>query len=450
MLTVLSSFFIVGREIFAHVPRILREFDQLGPDCGQYSVVKEAVSVLLPSAIKFEESGGKREYVRRFNDLLKGDGDPYLKALSAEPESRHRRNRGDIAGSYQVLEEYVDGTAQPRKEKEIGSDARWNAMQGRLILSFAENLIKEDDLSRAQAVLEGWKPLNPNTPSTMEKVVRRDRNILLGRIVKNQGRFSEALPYFEDPIQGFSLDNCNVSASWKLSVFVHIAELYCEVGRPDDAEEVLTKELDIFSSNGWRTIITGRRLQLSLIETFIRRGMFARAEECLSKLIPAFEAIAEPNILQSTAHFRVWIGLARVSHLQGHFDTALARWNRALGVVEASGWTTGFSHGIILYSIAQVLYRIGKIEESHSTFENAQKSLATEKRKYWIVGLGSYWYEYIATAIGEAGPNPVIPQSKEAIVQDYDHIIEQFFGSDGSSTSSQKSDGKPLLAQNSF
>jgi hypothetical protein len=71
-----------------------------------------------------------------------------------------------------------------------------------------------------------------------------------------------------------------------------------------------------------------------------------------------------------------------------------------------------------------VLARIGKLDECHTALENAQKSLAAEERKYWIVGIGSYWYDYVVTSLGEAGPSPVVMRGKETI----DLLIGQAFG----------------------
>lgn len=114
-------------------------------------------------------------------------------------------------------------------------------------------------------------------------------------------------------------------------LFSNIADLYCELGRPDDAESVLERELEIIYARGWENISTGRRLQLALIESFIRRGMFEKAEECLSKLVPIFEAITQLDIIQNTGHFRVWSGLARISHL-----------SKATGMMPLSGPCIGY------------------------------------------------------------------------------------------------------------
>ena len=410
--------------MFAHVPRVLKEFDQLGADCGQYSRVKQALCVLLLSASRFRYNPWKRECIQRIKGLLDDKHDSYLSAQAAFIESKVLRMQGNVADSHKALEEHIHRTVLPGLDEGLGFDARWNATRGDLIISFSENLMRGNDLQRAQAELEEWEPLAPTKPSTMEKIVLKSRNVMLGRIFKNQGRFHEALPYFEKLLLEFSYEDYHISTGWQMALFSNVADLYCEVGRPDDAEAVLAREMEIIYARGWENISTGRRLQLALIESFIRRGMFKKAEDCLWKLVPIFEAITEPDMIQNTGYFRVWAGLARVSHLQGHWDDALVRWKRALAIVEGSGWTEGFNHGIILFSIAQVLTRTGNFDEGHSALRNAQKSLATEKRKYWIVGLGSYWYDYVVTSLGEAGPSPVVMRSKKT----NDLLINQIFG----------------------
>ncbi|KMU81442.1 hypothetical protein CISG_09013 [Coccidioides immitis RMSCC 3703] len=214
-------------------------------------------------------------------------------------------------------------------------------------------------------------------------------------------------------------------------MFMHIPRILKEFDQlmPDGCDQYLIVKRAVtvlllsaakFNFNPWKNefsvmagnIGTGRRLRLALIESFIRRGLFTQAEEKLKELIPIIEAIPEPDINQSTEHFRVWAGLARISHLQGQWNEALDRWNQALAIVERSGWTQGFNHGIVLYSIAQVLARVGDVTGCQTSLSKAEKSLAVEERKYWIVGLGSYWYDYIVTALGSEGSSPVVNLEK--------------------------------------
>ncbi|QVM13232.1 hypothetical protein D8B26_007846 [Coccidioides posadasii str. Silveira] len=408
-----ENFGVIGRGMFVHIPRILKEFDQLMPDgCDEYSIVKRAVTVLLLSAAKFHFNPWKNECIRRTKDLLEDEHDCYLKAWATFTESKILRMQGKTTESYKALEEHIHNTALPGLDEDLISDVRYNATKGDLVVSFAETLIKHGDLLRAKEELTYWRPLNPDTPSTMERLVLQNRDVMLGRILRNQGRFVEALSYLEKLLQNLSAEDYLVSTGWQMNLVTNVTDLYCEVGRPKDAEAVLDKVLGISYSQGWYNISTGRRLRLALIESFIRRGLFTEAEKYLHELIPIVEAIREPDINQSTEHFRVWAGLARISHLQGQWNEALDRWNHTLAIVERSGWTQGFNHGIVLYSIAQVLARVGDITGCQTTLTKAEKSLAVEERKYWIVGLGSYWYDYIVTALGSEGSSPVVNLEK--------------------------------------
>jgi hypothetical protein len=181
----LLSFGNVGREMFAYVPRALKEFDQLRPDCDRYSRTKEAICVLLLSASRFRYNPWRRECIHRIKGLLNDEHDSYLKAQAAFIESKFLHMQGKVADSYKALEEHIHRTVLLGLNEELGLDVRWNAAQGDLIISFAENLMRESDLQRAQVELEEWSPLALNAPSTMEKIVLQSRNVILGRILKN-------------------------------------------------------------------------------------------------------------------------------------------------------------------------------------------------------------------------------------------------------------------------
>lgn len=273
--------------------------------------------------------------------------------------------QGQTISSHKALEKYVHGAVLPGLDRNLDFGAQWNARKGDLVM-------------------------------------------------KNQGHFQDALPYFEKLLKELTLEDYHVSTGWQMVLFSNIADVYCEVGRPHDAEAVLEKELEIIYARGWEKISTGRRLQLALIESFIRRGMFRKAEECLFKLVPSFEAISKPDMIQNTGHFRLWTGLARILHLQCDWPEALSRWYSALGIVKRTGWTRGFNHGVIQYPIAQVLTRMRNVDDSRIAFEAAKRSL------------GSYWYDYVITNLGEAGPNPVVAPLKENIAC-RDHLINEIF-----------------------
>lgn len=338
-----------------------------------------------------------------------------MRTLAAQLESSQLRASGKTAEAYKVLEDHISGAALrcANEEKPLINEYA-NAVQGSLVIDFVENLIRDGELARARLELQEWRPLHPQAPSTMEKTISRRCDLILGRILKDQGNFSEAVSYLENIYNAFSPEDHLISSGWQMLLISVLSDLYCETGRAKDSEMILKDQLDIFYARRWSNTSTGNTLKIALTESFIRRGMFTKAEELLSDLSSTYAKIPDPGLLANTNHFRVWAGLARVSHLQNQWGAALTRWETALKLVEESGWTKGFNHGIVLYSIAQILARTEGVNKSREMFEKARKSLEVEERKYWSPGLGSYWYDYVVTTPGEAGPNPIIAQSEKA------------------------------------
>lgn len=74
-----------------------------------------------------------------------------------------------------------------------------------------------------------------------------------------------------------------------------MADLRCELGQPLEAEKLLLHELTLMREKGTQDIATGRRLRISLAETYLERNMFAQAEELLLELQRAFSSSNEPD-----------------------------------------------------------------------------------------------------------------------------------------------------------
>ncbi|KAM5430281.1 hypothetical protein McanCB56680_004946 [Microsporum canis] len=418
----------IGSQMFPHIPRVLKEFDTLDKACPQYPRAKRALCLLLLEGSKFNGNVWRRETIARAKELIEDYGDAILEARVARRESTILRLHGEMAASYRVIEDclYYGAFA---KGSDI--DAKANAEKGKLINSYAGNLIMENQLVRAKKELESWQPKNPNRPSRMESSVLSDHNVALGRLLKNQGLFTEALPYFERIFHDIRSENCSGNPIWQMNALANVTDLYLEVRRPDDAEATLRETVKVMYARGWQRYSITRRLRLTLAESFIMRAMFQRAEECLLRLIPMFEGIEDPDTNQKTEHFRTWAGLARISHLQGNWDEAINRWKTAINIVERSGWSKKFNHGVLLQSLAQAQFRADKILESQETLKVAKESLAAEERKYWIVGLGSYWLDYILAPLGEIGQSEVMVECDSYSEEDEERrekLLSDLFG----------------------
>ncbi|KAI9847786.1 MAG: hypothetical protein M1837_001679 [Sclerophora amabilis] len=389
----------LGRAQLPHVNRILKEYDRFTDSSLLTTPVKRELASMLLAASRFSSTTWKIEAMTLVKGLLQNDTDCYMHALAAHRESAILRMIGNQKDSNRTLEKFVHSTVFPGYDKGVEADARWNAQRGDLVVSFAENMVQDGLLAVARKELLEWNPMDPALPSTMERGVLRSRNINLGKILRYEGRFQEALPYLEDILRESVDDQFYQGAGWRRTLLSNIADLYCELHRAADAEDLLDPELKRIT--GIQSTSSGRRLQLSLTESFIQRGMYDEGTECLMKLKPIYESIPNPDIISSRGHFRVWTGLARIAHLRSQWDEALFRWREALKILETLGREKGFNSGLVRYSISHALLKLGKREESSATLSQAKIDLASEGRKYWIVGLNSYWFDFVAQCMSD-------------------------------------------------
>ncbi|KAH1339727.1 hypothetical protein KXV22_007301 [Aspergillus fumigatus] len=189
---------------------------------------------------------------------------------------------GKLKESESALHRFLHDAAAPQ-ERELELSKRYNAQRGELIISFAENLIRQQKLVEAKAELTEWQPLD-DVPSSLEKITSRARDITLGKILRLQGLFHEALTLLDGILQSCLLDEYFEGTGWYRVLLSEVADLRCELGQLLEAEKLLLHELTPMREKGTQDIATGRRLRISLAETYLERNMFAQAEELLLEL----------------------------------------------------------------------------------------------------------------------------------------------------------------------
>jgi len=309
---------------------------------------------------------------------------------------------GEGASSNKTLEEFIHSTILPGYNQLLEGDARWNAQRGELVLSFAENLIESGALTAARHELLQWKPINPGSPSSMERIVLRGRNITLGKILKFQGHFQEALDTLKAVLQESKTDSFYDCTGWRRVLLSNIGDLYCELQRPADAQFLLEPELKQMIDSGSQNISSGRRLQLTLAESFIRSGMYEKAEEILSNLGKLYGTIHDPDALAKRGMFRVWASLARIAHVGCYWDEALLNWNKASSALQSLGQQNKSHSGLVQYATAHALAKLGKMRGSSDVLAKAKDLLNSDERRYWIVGFDSYWRDYIIECVDQS------------------------------------------------
>lgn len=394
-----ESYGDLGRSQLPHVVRILKEYDQLAEPETCPASVKYQMSSMLLAASRFSSTSWKREAINRVKQFSQDESDAYLKVCLAHRESSLLRMLGKRASSNKTLEEFIRSTILPGHDQLLEGDARWNAQRGELVLSFAENLIASNALTVARHELLQWRPINPRSPSSMERIVLRGRNITLGKILKYQGHFQAAVDGLETVLQESKIDSFYEGTGWRRVLLSNLGDLYCELRRPADAQSLLEPELKQMIDSGSQNISSGRRIQLTLAESYIRSGMYGKAEKILSSLAKLYGTINDPDSLAKSGIFHVWTGLARIAHVRGCWDEALANWNKASIALQNLGRQNDSHSGLVQYATAHALAKLGKMQESSDLFTRAKNLLSSDERRYWIVGFDSYWRDYIIEGV---------------------------------------------------
>ena len=357
---------------------------------------------MLLAASRFSNTTWKQEAIKRVKQLLQDSRDAFLKVSLAQRESSLLRMVGKRASSNKTLEEFIHSTILPGYDQLLESDARWNAQRGELILSFAENLIANDALTIARNELLQWKPINPRSPSSMKRIVLRGRNIMLGRILKFQGQFQAAVDVLDAVLQESKIDSFYEGTGWRRVLLSNLGDLYCELQRPADTQSLLDPEFKQMIDSRSQNISSGRRIQLTLAESYIRGGAYEKAEEILSSLAKLYGTIDDPDSLAQEGMFRVWTSLARIAHMRCCWDEALLNWKKASNALQSLGRQDHSHFELVQYAIAHALSKLEKIQESSDISAKAEILLENDERRYWIAGFDSYWRDYIIEGIDQS------------------------------------------------
>lgn len=382
----------------SNLNRVLKEYDLVAQNVPASSPVRLHLAAALLSASRFSIPSWKLHAVNRAKELLESNSDCFLRAWAAYRESSLFRMLGDEKRSNETLEKFIHSTALPNYAVELESSARYNAQRGELVVSYAKNLIQDGEFALARKELCEWLPLDPSSPSAMERMSLRARDITIGKSIRHEGYFEEALTYLQCHLKDCD-DKFYEGTGWRRVQLTNVADLYTELERPELAESLLTPELSEMMSKGQQNISSGRHLQLSLIESFMKRRSYDRAKEYLTNLKKIYEDIKEHDALTRSGLFRVWTSLARISHIEARWDEALMNWRKALENLRSGGENSKQSAGVIRYGMAYALYKLGRIDESLRMAKQGRLDLKNQRRIFWIVGFNSYWQDYIVNCV---------------------------------------------------
>ena len=395
---ILPSYFSAGIAQMPHARRIFKESKLLFETTIPEPLSRQSDMVgLYLSTSRFGTTPQKMEAIRQAKKLSQDLGDPYLCMLVAGRESSIQRMKGEYAKSEEVLEESMSKYMRLDQSQDfLSKDPRYNAQVGRLLQSRAENLIFFDNLEQAQLELLKWSPVNDASSAWMEKTVQVSIKLTLGRISKIQGQFEEALAQFRSTFDRIVADEID-TGGWRRVLVASIGEVYCELGRPADAQSLLTAEIDCMKLTRSQNTSSGLRLQLVLAESYLRDGSYDRSKEVAHNVRSVLGGSKEHSSITRRFYLRSWTILARLAHARELWEEALVSWRESLKILDLMRDSSGPRAAIVEFGIAHTLLKQGLVRESADMEALAREHLGAEKaRRYHFAGFDSYWRDAIA------------------------------------------------------
>jgi hypothetical protein len=153
--------------------------------------------------------------------------------------------------------------------------------------------------------------------------------------------------------------------------------------------------------NGTQNIASGRRLQMSLSETYLQRSINAEAKLLLTDLQRAFSS---SGILYSTRQHVPYLGVfCKDFSSTIPWVEAISCWRHALGVLDHLKLNGGFNAGIVRSSIAHALMMTGGETESKDIHQEAKANMASDPRVFWIPLFNFQWHDFIFDVLKKAG-----------------------------------------------
>lgn len=408
-----GSYFSHGIAYLPHARRIPNDLGLLQGGITNCQVPPSDIINLLLSTSRFGVIQSKLDSVTQAKILSKDLDDPYICMLVASRESSVLRMNGEPSRSDEVLQNAMSKYLEPDGSSNmLLKEARCNALVGKLLQSRAENLISLDDLEQAQHELSKWGPIKAASPSSMEKTVQVSIALTLGRLAKIQGHFEASLGQLTPLLERIDAEDI-ATGGWRRVLLALIGEVYCELGRPANAQSVLIPQINCLKLSKSHNTSSGLRLQLALAESYLQgnsHNMSRELAENVRCVLENAKQYKQHSSISKKFYLRAWTILARSAHIRGDWDEALNCWKQGLKVLDLIHESTGSSAAIVELSIADLLRKKGHVEASIEEETLARHHMNHERaRRYHFTGFDSYWRDSIVSELSQAAKPAMIP-----------------------------------------
>jgi hypothetical protein len=177
----------------------------------------------------------------------------------------------------------------------------------------------------------------------------------------------------------------------RIQVLCSLADVYCDLGLPAQAEAILAPEIERNENRRGKTF---RRLLVSAIDANIGLCLYENGERFVRETDAIFNDLTNLDVVDQLLHVRVLIASARIAYYKSQFSEALSKWEVALRYVQkyASFSGEGFTYAAIHFSICLAHLGCDNTVEGWESFQRAEKILCRGMRDFWIPTLASRWF----------------------------------------------------------
>ncbi|KAF4342540.1 hypothetical protein FBEOM_3516 [Fusarium beomiforme] len=307
--------------------------------------------------------------------------DTHLRLCIGQTKAVLGRLSGNMDEATGSLQDFITNDLAAATNKRIRCEV------GVAIIQRALNSIQVADLSTAQKLLEDWNPLGDN-PSPLEEILSFRKHSLLGRVMRLQGNLDNSLKLLKIAHEVSQKQSELVFDEDLRDLTCDLADTLRELDEPVTSEGYLRTE--IVRRTERPDPLPGKSLlELALAEALFAQERYGETEEiCLD--------IESRASLLKYERLRVYVILAKLSHIRSDYEVALSRWSEAMQSLQEFSLVDGQVQTIVSASMADVLDAQG---HNWLTRESPRRASLNELAKpegvpYWIAGFRQ-WADYL-------------------------------------------------------
>lgn len=374
--TCLQSFVSVvefGRLTRSHLTRCLSYIDQpetfgsnLADHARKLLLIVWSVRTVQLFNMRPDKTDAERKMLSTAFALATKYGDAYISVAAASVHYRHfdREESERLCDDY-LREHKLQEGRHPGNPEHGG---RFNAALGDLVIFRAclrRDLGRGDDPS---ALFHAWSPINPGSPSILERNAKWWRDRTVGSQYMAIGKLEEAERILRAHVTEFSKLNFT-GTDEHLEGACFLADCHYVQKQWEKAEAVLQDPIKRAQEIGrdamaWHVLSAEIRFQ----EILVCSGKYAEATARILRFNSQLHEMALPEFTIGPM-FATWCLLAQIAHEQNRWLEAKENWTKALGLGQAMGWPDGPWMNLARCSLDTILYEAKNEVLDDKTFQ---------------------------------------------------------------------------------